>query len=68
MIKSGQIADLEYPDCRPDGFYAAKQCHHLAGCHCVNENGESVPPKAEGRGRHDVECYEEGTIRSGNGK
>merc|ERR1712168_1733518 len=65
MKQLAPIPDLQYPDCRPDGFYVAKQCHFLAGCRCVDKNGKSVPPK-ERSGRHDVECYEDGTVRSGD--
>merc|ERR1712168_573744 len=65
MKQLAPIPDLQYPDCRPDGFYVAKQCHFLAGCRCVDKNGKSVPPK-ERSGRHDVECYEDGTVRCGD--
>jgi len=34
-------ADLSYPNCRDDGYYAAKQCEWY-GCHCVDPNGNGV--------------------------
>jgi len=34
-------ADLSYPNCRDDGYYAGKQCQWF-GCHCVDPNGNSV--------------------------
>jgi len=33
--------DLSYPNCRSDGYYAAKQCN-WAACYCVDPNGNSV--------------------------
>jgi len=40
-------ADIEYPDCRSDGYYAAKQCQWF-GCYCVDPNGNSGPPTQPG--------------------
>merc|ERR1712228_806321 len=34
------VADVSYPDCRPDGYYEPKQCH-WAACYCVDANGKS---------------------------
>jgi len=34
-------ADIFYPDCRSDGYYAAKQCDWI-GCYCVDPNGKRV--------------------------
>jgi len=39
--------DIEYPDCRSDGYYAAKQCDWF-GCFCVDPNGNSGPPTQPG--------------------
>merc|ERR1719230_828522 len=36
-----EIADLSFPDCRPDGYYKPKQCN-WAFCHCVDANGGAI--------------------------
>merc|ERR1719411_1632220 len=33
--------DIEYPKCRSDGYYAAKQCNWF-GCYCVDPNGNDA--------------------------
>ena len=45
LLQRGPVADLEYPFCRADGFYASKQCYGLLECHCVDKNGNTVPGK-----------------------
>jgi len=52
-----EIADLSYPDCRPDGYYQAKQCH-WAGCYCVDPNGNSVDvaSRPPGPGSYNIQC------------
>ena len=45
LLQRGPVADLEYPFCRADGFFAAKQCYGLLEGHCVDRNGNPVPGK-----------------------
>jgi len=50
--------DLSFPDCKPDGYYAAKQCH-WAACYCVNPNGDAVEgEKMQGDdfGNRNIKC------------
>ena len=49
-----EIADLGLPACRPDGYYAAKQCH-FGGCYCVDENGTDAGGVRR-QGNYDIEC------------
>jgi len=55
------IADLSYPNCRSDGYYAAKQCN-WAACYCVDPNGNSVevttqrPKNAYYYNHYDIIC------------
>ena len=52
------IMDLSFPDCKPDGYYAAKQCH-WAACYCVNPNGDAVEgEKMQGDdfGNRNIKC------------
>merc|ERR1719435_105506 len=49
--------DLEFPACRSDGYYAAKQCHPERGCYCVDENGWENHGKEDQPENHwDIEC------------
>jgi hypothetical protein len=41
MFNRGPVADLNYPDCRADGFFEAKQCH-WGGCYCVTPKGKDI--------------------------
>jgi hypothetical protein len=41
MFNMGPVADLDYPDCRADGFFEAKQCH-WRGCYCVTPEGKYI--------------------------
>ena len=45
--QKGPIADLEYPFCREDGFFAKKQCYGFLERHCVDRMGDSVPGKGK---------------------
>merc|ERR1719435_707755 len=49
--------DLEFPACRSDGYYAAKQCHPERGCYCVDESGwENHGKEDQPENYWDIEC------------
>ena len=55
-----EIADLSFPDCRPDGYYKPKQCN-WAFCHCVDANGGAIEGETGEPGdRRSVKCPGEG--------
>jgi len=58
LNENPEIPDLPFPVCRLDGYYAAKQCHPVRGCYCVDENGkESNLGKEDQPENHwDIKC------------
>jgi len=59
----GTIADLDFPDCRPDGYYKPKQCG-FGGCICVDANGKFI--KGGKPGDRSIKCpSEDGCQRKG---
>jgi len=52
FLNEFKMANVPYPTCRPDGYFAAKQCN-WDKCYCVKPNGED----ADGRtGYRDILC------------
>jgi len=41
LKRPGAIADVGFPDCRPDGYYEPRQCSWHS-CYCVDANGEFI--------------------------